>query len=105
MIMSLAAYEELHTKFAMPLPLPKPPSAARINHLHYMSFEEAVTHPFTDKHQSFLRNRKRSENSTVVADVAIGDRETRGSNGESGKSLLTHIKASSFVDLLHAKIA
>ena len=76
----------------MPLPLPKPPSAAGINDLHYMSFEEAVTHPFTDKQQSSLQNRKRSKNLTVAANVAIGDRETRGSNVESEKNMLTQGK-------------
>ena len=92
MIMPLAAYEELHTKFVILLPLPKPQSAAGINDLHYMSFEEVVTHPFPDKHQPSLQNRRQSENLNVVADVPIGDRETRGSNGESEKSMSTQGK-------------
>jgi hypothetical protein len=36
---------------------------------HFMSFEEAVTHPFTDEHQPFLQNRRRNINSNVVGDA------------------------------------
>jgi len=49
-IMLVEAYTELHEKYAMPLPIPKPTSTAVKTDLHYMSFEEATAHPFTDEH-------------------------------------------------------
>jgi len=53
LIMPLEAYAELHNNLAMPLPIPKTLSSPAGTHvdLHYMSFEEAVTHPlFPDEH-------------------------------------------------------
>ena len=77
-------YEELHGIFAMPLLITKPPSTAEISDLHYMSFEEAVMHPFTDEHQPSLQNIRRT-NMVFVGDVAIGDRDTRSSESEANK--------------------
>ena len=74
--MPLEAYDELHNVFAMPLPLPKPPSATGIVDLHYMPFDDAILHPFTDEHQASLQNRRRVNNS-VIGGVALGNRETR----------------------------
>ena len=54
MIMPLQAYEELQKKYAMPLPIPKPVSIEGGFDPHFMSFEEAVTYPFTDEHQPSL---------------------------------------------------
>ena len=76
LIMPLAAYEELHNKFAMPLPLPLPSSVAGNTDLHYMSFEEAVLHPYSDMHQPSLQNRRRNDN-LAIGGVALGDREPR----------------------------
>ena len=85
MITPLAAYEEFHGNFAMPLPIPKPPNA-EISDLHYITFEEAVMHPFGNAHQPSLENRTRT-NLEVIGDVAIGDRGIRSS--ESGANKLT----------------
>ncbi len=71
----LAAYEELHNKFALPLPLPLQTSLAVNIDLHCMSFEEAVLQPFSDVHQPSFHNRRRNDN-LVVGDVALGNRET-----------------------------
>ncbi len=49
-IMPDDAHKELHENFAMPLPIPKPSSIEGKDDLFYMSLEEAVKQPFTDKH-------------------------------------------------------
>ncbi len=60
----------------MPLPIPKPTSTVEKSELHYMSFEEAVTKPFTDdENQPSLQNRRRNNN--MVGEVAIGARKSR----------------------------
>ena len=61
LIMPIEAYEELHNKLAMPLPIPKP-TIDGVNGFHYMSFEEVVTHPFTAEHQPSLQNGRRTNN-------------------------------------------
>ena len=81
-IMPVEAYKELHEKYAMPLPIPKPQVQAtntstvvEKSDLHYMSFKEAVTKPFTDEHQPSLQKKRRNNN--IVGEVAIGARESR----------------------------
>jgi hypothetical protein len=64
----------------MPLPIPKPTSVAGIPDPHYMTFDEAVKHPFTDEHQPSLQNRMRKNNTAVDGDVSLGERETRTSS-------------------------
>ena len=90
MIMLLAAYEALHTNFAMPLPIPKPSSANGIPDPHYMTFDEEVKQPFTDEHQSSLQNRRRNNNAMVYGDASLGERETRtSSETETNKVTVT----------------
>ena len=91
-IMPLQAYEELrHNKYAMPLPVY---SEARKHRggvdPHYVSFEEAVTHPFTDEHQpSSLQNRRRNINSNVAGDVTRSYRNrTSTSSHKQGSSVV-----------------
>jgi hypothetical protein len=50
-IVPLAAYEEMHNNVIMTLPIPKTTSVARISDPHYMTFDEAVKHPFTNEPQ------------------------------------------------------
>jgi hypothetical protein len=80
MIMPLAAYEELHNNFSMPLPIPKPASVAIVSDPHYMTFDEAVKHPFTDVHKPSLQNRRRNNNTVVGGNVSLGEREIRTSS-------------------------
>ena len=82
-IMPVEAYTELHEKYAMPLPIPKPSNIAGKSDLHYMSFEEAVAQPFTDKHQPSLQKRRRNNNS--VGEVTIGARESRSIESDQNK--------------------
>ena len=89
-IMPAEAYKELHEKYAMPLPIPKPQVQAtntstvvEKSDLHYMSFEEAVTKPFTDEHQPSLQKKRRNNN--IVGEVAIGARESRSLESDQNK--------------------
>jgi hypothetical protein len=52
--MHVEAYDELVNNFPMSLPVPKPPVPEHTE-MHYMLFEEAVLHPFTDDHQPSLQ--------------------------------------------------
>jgi hypothetical protein len=74
-IMTVQAYTQLHEKYAMPLPIPKPTSTAEKFDIHYVSFEEAVTQPFTDDHQPTLQSMRRSNN--IAREVTIGARESK----------------------------
>ena len=76
LIMPPEAYLELTNKLSMPLPIPKPQDVPGSD-LHYMFFEEAVAHPFSEEHHPSFQNRRRE--SAVVGDVALGTRETRAS--------------------------
>ena len=73
----------------MPLPIPKlqvqatNTSTAEKSDLHYMSFEEAVTKPFTDEHQPSLQNRRRNNN--IVGEVTIGARESKSLESNQNK--------------------
>jgi len=93
MIMPLEAYAELHNNLAMSLPITKTSSGAagtRV-HLHYMSFEEAMTHPFTDEHQPSIQSRRHNNNNnTIIGGVALGERETSSLELEANKQ--THTK-------------
>ena len=64
LIMPIEAYEELHSKLTMPLPIPKP-TIDGVNDFHYISFEEAVTHPFTAEHQPSLQNWRQTNNKAM----------------------------------------
>jgi hypothetical protein len=64
----------------MSLPIPKLASAARIPDPHYMSFDEAVKHPFTNEHQPSLKNRRRNNNTVVDGGVSLGEREIKTSS-------------------------
>ena len=77
MIMPLEAYAELHTNLAMPVPITKTSSSAAGTHvdLHYMSFEEAVPHPFTDEHRPSIQSRRHNKKyNTVIGGVALDER-------------------------------
>ena len=78
------AYKELHEKFPMLLPIPKPSSIEGKNSLHYMPFEEAVGKPFTTEHQPSLQNWRRNNN-VVTGEVAIGGRETMTTESKQNK--------------------
>jgi hypothetical protein len=88
MIMSLEAYNELRHDFVMPLPIPKPPSAAGMRELHYLIFKEAVQHSFTNEHQLSLLSRRRDDNSVVVGNVIVGGQETRSTTEHMKYKLL-----------------
>ena len=45
----------------MPLPMPKLTSTVEKSDFQYMSFEEAVTHPFTDEHQPSILTKPEAE--------------------------------------------
>jgi hypothetical protein len=79
-IIPLAAYDELHNNFAMPLPIPKPASVARMPGPHYMSFDEAVKRSFTYEHRPSLQNRRRNNNTVVDGGVSLGEREIKASS-------------------------
>ncbi len=81
--MPVETYTELHEKYAMPLPIPKPTSTAVKTDIHYMSFEEAIAHPFTDEHKPSLQNRRR--NNDIVGEVTIGARESRSIDSDQNK--------------------
>ena len=49
LIMPPEVYLELTSMFSMPIPIPKPQDVHGSD-LHYMSFEEAVAHPFSKEH-------------------------------------------------------
>ena len=83
LVMPHDAYVELVNNFAMPLPIPMPQDVAGSD-LHYMSFEEAVKHPFSDEHQPSLQSRRR-DNNVVVGDVVLGSRESRSSETEQSQ--------------------
>ena len=86
LIMPLAAFEELHNTFAIPLPLPLQTSVAGNTDLYYISFEEAVLQPFSDVHQPSLQNRRRNDN-LAIGDVTLGNREPRSLESEQHNKL------------------
>ena len=69
-------YKKLHETFIMPLPIPKPSHIEGKHDLQYMSLEEAVKQPFSDKRQPSLINR-RQNNNVVTGEVSMGERESR----------------------------
>ena len=82
--MPVEVYTELHEKYAMPLSIPKTRSTAEKSYVHYMSFEEAVTQPFTDEHQPSLQSKRRNNNN--VGKVSIfGARERRSIESDQNK--------------------
>ena len=83
----------------MPLSIPKLTSIVGKSDLYCMSFEEAVTHPFTDEHQLSLRNRRRNNN--IVAEVSIGARESKSIESDQNKSR----KGTISVEWFRARIA
>ena len=86
LVMPHDAYVELVNNFAMPLPIPMPQDVAGSD-LHYMSFEEAVKHPFSDEHQPSLQNRRRTNNK-AMGGVAVHGRESNmSSESEQNKTL------------------
>ncbi len=103
-IMPDEAYKELHENFAYLLPIPKSSSIEGKDDLHYISLEEAVKQPFTDKHQPSLILRWRINN------VANGEPGTSLSGNEKARqrSRILKIferKESISVEWFRAKIA
>jgi hypothetical protein len=64
----------------MPLPIPKPSSANGILDPHYMTFDEAVKHPFRHEHQPSRLTRRRNNNTAADGDVSLGAREIETSS-------------------------
>jgi hypothetical protein len=81
-IMPDETYKKLHETFIMPLPIPKPSHIEGKHDLQYMSLEEAVKQPFTDKRQPSLINR-RQNNNVATGEVFMDGRESRSTESNN----------------------
>ena len=67
--------------------IPQQPTIDGVNDFHYLSFEEAVTHPFTAEHQPPLQNGRRTNNKAMGGVARHGREITRSSESKQNKIL------------------
>ena len=79
----------------MPLPIPKLQVQAKNtstdekSDLHYISFEEAITKPFTDEHQPSLQNRRRNNN--IVGEVkSLESNQNKNTQGKFTRGVVSY---------------